>query len=299
MNKYRNQINYNIGFCKLSPQELISEGITGKIEWMQHDFKDRFFADPFILEITNDELIVLAEECLFNNLHSGCIVELHIDKVTFKLKARHIVLQLNTHLSYPAIIRREDKVYVYPENSASGKLRIYEYDYSTHKLINPKIILDEAVVDATIFYNGGKWYLTATKVSNTRQNVFLYMSDEFNGTYKQVSNTPFNTSLRCSRPAGDIIKCGDSLFRPAQDCVGGYGVGTTIMEIKKITTDKILEEEINHIEPTSFRYSKGLHTINFYGDICVIDANGYLKPIGGRIYSMIFSILRGIKHLMS
>lgn len=299
MNKYKNKINYNIGLCKLSPDELISIGLKAEVKWMKHKYKDRFFADPFILEITAEEYVILAEECLFDRLDSGCIVELHIDRISFKLKARFIVLQLDTHLSYPAIIRRGGKVYVYPENSASGKLCMYEYDYSIHKLTNPKVILDEAVVDATIFENDGKWYLTATKVSDTRQNVFLYMSDEFDGTYKQVSSSPFNTSLRSSRPAGDIIKSGDRLFRPAQDCVGGYGVGTTIMEIKEITADRILEEERCHITPSFFRYSKGLHTINFYKDICVIDANGYLKPIGGRIYNTIFIILRGIKHLLS
>lgn len=49
------------------------------IKWMKHGYKDRWFADPFILEEKEDAYIVLAEECMHEN-QKGRLVCLTIKK---------------------------------------------------------------------------------------------------------------------------------------------------------------------------------------------------------------------------
>lgn len=279
----KNKDFFNIGFVEMTPEEFVRNPRLKKVEWMRHSYRDRFIADPFILKVDEDEIVVLAEDCPFSNYHGGRIVELHVDRKSKKLMKRYELLQLDTHLSYPAIIRRNDKIYIYPENGQSGKLFIYEYDGENHQLVNPKLILDEAVADATIIEREDGWFLIATSVESTRKDVYLYRADTFDGLYKKISNTPFNGDIRQSRPAGDFFFADNALYRPAQDCKERYGAALSIMKIDQFDTN-IKEHLFAHIGPVNMRYNLGIHTINFYDGICVIDGYGYLHPFIARFY---------------
>lgn len=292
--------NWNIGFSNITQDTLIDKKKICNIQWMKHSYKDRFFADPFIFKVTDDEIIVFAEECLFEK-PNGCIVELIVDKRTKRLKKRYLLLESNTHLSYPAIFFCEDKVYVYPENGTSGSLSLYTYDEESHKLINPIIILDEATADSTILEFDGKFYLVATKYPETQENVFLYEANTINGPYFKHVEVPFSTNKRFSRPAGDFFYVNGDLYRPAQDCIERYGAGLSIMKVTCLKGTLFEEKYEFGIYPSSFRYNLGIHTINFHEGCCVIDGQGYLYPIIGRLYysalvRLMVNILKFVLH---
>lgn len=285
--------NWNIGFCEQIPKELIQSKKLNKIQWLKHPYKDRWFADPFIYKVTEDKIIVFVEECNLLGYPKGIISELVIDRKTKSLKERHVMLESDTHLSYPAIIRHNGKVYVYPENGQSGKLNIYEYDEENHKMINPICILNEAVADATIQELDGKFVLIATKYPDTQENAYLYQSNSLFGSFSEVSVLPFQLSRSCSRPGGNWFTTKDGMFRPAQDCSKRYGGALSIMSIQK--KGDVLKEKLSfQIQPYSFRYSKGVHTLNFCEGICVIDGCGYLHQIAGRLFYFFKIIKRTI-----
>lgn len=279
----KNKDFFNVGFIDMTPEEFVQSRRLPKVEWMKHPYRDRFIADPFILKVDEVEIVVLAEDCPFSNYHGGRIVELHVDRKTKKLLKRYELLSLDTHLSYPAIIRRDGKIYVYPENGQSGKLYMYEYDEDNHQLVNPKLILDEAVADATIIERPDGWYLTATSSESTRKNVYLYKADTFDGRYVKVSSMPFNSDVRQSRPAGDFFQANGELYRPSQDCEERYGAALSIMKVDDFC-NTVKEHLFTHIGPVNFRYNLGIHTINFYDGMCVIDGYGYLHPFVARCY---------------
>lgn len=283
--------NWNIGFCELSPEDLIRQKKLNKVQWLKHPYKDRWFADPFIYKVTDNEIIVFVEECNLFGYPKGIICELVIDKKTISLKERNVLLELDTHLSYPAIIRHNGKVFVYPENGHSGKLNIYEYDETHHKLINPICILDEAVADASIIEQGGKYVMVATKYPDTQEKAYLYHSKSLFGPFEEISAIPFQSSRSCSRPGGNWIHINDGLFRPAQDCSKRYGGALSIMSIQK-AGDSLVERLVFQEHPQSFCYSKGVHTLNFCDGICVIDGYGYLYQIAGRIFNFLMDIKR-------
>lgn len=67
--------NWNIGFCDLTPDAFISSGKLGRVAWMKNPYKDRWFADPFLLDVTDDsitifveERMVIADRVIFRNL---------------------------------------------------------------------------------------------------------------------------------------------------------------------------------------------------------------------------------------
>ena len=282
LEKIKYSQNWNIGFCEQTPDELVRDRALKPVRWLKHPYRDRWFADPFILKVTDEEIVVFVEECPMEN-PKGIICELVIDRRTMRLKDRYVLLEKDTHLSYPAIIRHEGKVYVYPENGASGELNIYEYEEMSHRLVNPVCLLDEAVADATIVKLGNVFYMSATKFPATQEKAFLYKSDLLFGKFVQIGEKPYQTSKRTSRQGGDWIFIGQDLYRPAQDCVPRYGSALSMMK-STVQESSISELPLFELSPLSFRYNRGLHTINFEGKVCVIDGYGYLSPILGRVY---------------
>jgi hypothetical protein len=282
LQKVKYNQNWNIGFCEQTPEELVQNKILKPIQWMKHPYNDRWFADPFILKVAEDEVVVFVEECPIEK-PKGIICELVLDKHTKRLKQRYVLLELDTHLSYPAIIKHNGKKYVYPENGASGKLNIYEYDELKHQLVNPVCILDEAVADATIIEHQGRYLMVATKYPKTQEGAFLYHSDSLFGPFVQMYEKPIQSNLSCSRPGGNWLAIGNQLFRPSQDCVKRYGSALSIMEID-MERSNWEEKEVTHILPMSHRYNLGLHTINYSDGICVVDGYGYYYFLLGRVY---------------
>lgn len=284
---FRTKLQYsqywNIGFCDCSATDILASKQLPAVQWMNHPYKDRWYADPFILEVRNDEIIVFVEECSINN-SKGIICELVLDRSSCRLKQRFVLLELDTHLSYPAIYRENGKVYVCPENSAAGKLNIYEYDKENHRLVNPVCILDEPVADATILHFDDEcYYLIATKVPDTQERAYLYKSDNLFGPYRQTLSEPVQLSRSCSRPGGAWIKVAGKLYRSSQNCIQNYGASLNIMEVD-FNGIKFNEKILFSLKPVSRRYNIGLHTLNFNDGICVIDSCGYFSPIWGRIY---------------
>lgn len=282
--------NWNIGFCEQTSEELILDKQLKPIRWLKHSYRDRWFADPFIYKVTESEIVVFVEECPMEN-PKGIICELVIDRKSMRLKERFVMLELDTHLSYPAIIRHEGKVYVYPENGASGELNIYEYDENNHRLINPICILKESVADATIIEDDGHFYMSATKYPETQVKAYLYESNSLFTPFHQLNDLPYQTNKRCSRQGGNWFSKEIIHFRPAQDCVKRYGAAISIMEVR-LTEVGIEEKEVVHINPIRGRYGLGLHTINFNSDVCVIDGCGYLYPYTGLFVEMIRKLKR-------
>ena len=280
--------NWNIGFCEQTSEELIQSEALKPVRWMKHPFRDRWFADPFIYRVTESEIVVFVEECPIDN-PKGIISELVIDRRTMCLKERYVMLELDTHLSYPAIFEYSGKVYVYPENGMSGCLNIYEYEGKSHKLINPVCILKEAVADASILKRDEKFIIVATKYPDTQEKAYFYESDSLFGPYISVSLDPFQELPSCSRPGGNWIIVSGGCFRPAQNCSARYGGSLKIM-LQNFPEKK--EEAVFEIHPQGYRYNLGLHTINFHNQLCVVDGCGYFYPTFARCVNAI----RSFKH---
>lgn len=285
MNSLRQRLicnqNWNIGFCELTPDEFILSGKLGRVVWMKNPYKDRWFADPFLLNVTEDTITVLVEERMVI-ADRGYLSELSIDRKTYEIKEQYVILETDSHLSYPAIIRKDGHIYIYPENALGGPLKMYEYDSINHQLVNPKVILDERVADSTILEKDGKYYLIAVKYPESLEKAYLYESDKMDGSYEQIGDGPVQLSRSCSRPGGNWFYVNKSLYRPAQDCSVNYGGALKVMRVESL--HPFQEQEVLTVHPLNFKYNLGVHTINFLNGVAVIDSYGYLYPLFGRFY---------------
>ena len=51
---------YNVGILKKAVDVVLAEGIKEKdIVWLKHPYKDRFFADPFVIDEDESNLYIL------------------------------------------------------------------------------------------------------------------------------------------------------------------------------------------------------------------------------------------------
>ena len=107
---------------------IVTEGLKGvKIQIVKNPYKNKWFADPFILEEEEKCIQFLVEEFDYS-VGRGRISRIIVAPKANKIIECYIILDLPTHLSFPSIYRLNGEIYVHPENSASGGSYIYRYD---------------------------------------------------------------------------------------------------------------------------------------------------------------------------
>lgn len=281
---------WNLAFVDGSLEDIIEKGEL-KLHWMKGNNRKQWFADPFILEVTETTIICLVEELSYSTM-KGRIARIEIDRQSYKLKNIKILLDLPTHLSFPFIYRKGEDVFVLPENSASGSSTIYKYDKIDEELIPLQKIAERPFTDATIFNDGVHSYLLSTELptpNGQQLNIFGFSDEKFIAGQEPIHSVYFNN--RCARNAGEIFKCGGKLYRPAQDCNGGYGKGVIIQEVQ-FDQHGFHFCDVRSFYPDSWVYNMGYHTFNHYKELTVVDAHGYRFLLLGRFLEMLSGIAR-------
>lgn len=247
---------------------ILSYGLEGVgIHIVKNPYPNKWFADPFILDEDERTIQFLVEEFDFS-VGRGRIARLKVDKTDDVIKECNIILDLPTHLSFPAIYRVNGVVYVHPENSASGASYIYRYDKEADKLVEPKMMVDEPITDAIIRRDESGFKMFATRVPESNGCILHeYRSEDLFGPYTHVSEETFN--LNTARMAGMFIESEQGLIRPAQDCFRDYGKAVLMYKG---------HEELFRLTPPSYKYA-GIHTFNTRGNTFVIDLKKYDRPI--------------------
>ena len=249
-------------------KQILTQGLDFcEIHIIKNPYKNKWFADPFILRDTKYELTLLVEEFDYE-VNRGRIAQIVIDKLKDTIVSCDIILDLPTHLSFPAIYRIDDKVIVHPENSASGSSFMYEYDETSKKLINPVKVLDEPVTDAIIIKEADIFKMYATRLPEPNGcNLRTYVSKDFLGPYTMSYVDEFPHC--CARMAGQFIINDGKNIRPAQDCDGAYGKAVVFYEG---------HTKLGEIRPTTYKYA-GVHTFNKLKNTCIIDIKRFDYPL--------------------
>ena len=239
---------WNVGFVQNSVNDVIN-GCTIDVKWIKHKLKDSWFADPFVLNVTENEIILLVEE-FYKPINRGRISKLTIDKKTNELLRCDVILELPTHLSFPVIIRKDEGlkdfikdidlqtdssaepyIYLLPENGESGHLNIYKFFIDSNRIVRLQSVLDK----------------------------FDFLKD-----------IPFKENI--ARMSGSFFKYRDKLIRPTQECNTQYGHAVTLQETD-ITNFSFKEiRRLYSVHPT---LNIGSHTFNSYKGVIVTDALGF------------------------
>lgn len=258
-----------------------------QVHWVSNPPKDRWYADPFILDVTDDKIVVLAEEYRYET-EVGRIAKLEIDRKSWAIVRAKIILEIDTHLSFPNIIRYNGEVYVYPENCLSGNLKIYRYDAAQEQLVFEKVICDDALWDSDITDKFGKWQLFGGK---TNEN-FLDAYDWDEESAKFVYERSYQTKKGDFQLAGKFFEYKGEMYCPNQDCSETYGGAVVIKKVVK-KDDGLEFIPVKRLESPSSKLNQGMHTLNEYKGLLVVDAKGFNNSLVG----MMFSAYRRLKRV--
>lgn len=249
------------------------------IKWMKHSYKDRWFADPFIIDDTEDAYVVLVEEFM-HSTRQGRLARLTVSKDSFSLLKNETILDIATHLSFPNPIVIDGKVYIYPENGAAGNTKYYTYG---EELKQKGVLSELPLSDAIITKINGKYYILATLGEDCNgNNLRIYKSDTPLSGYKECQRIRFKDNT--ARRAGNVFEWNGQLISPAQVCNNDYGEGISL-QVLEIVDGQISLKEIKRMMPPTKEYSEGFHTYNLYkNNVVVIDGYRYGSKILHNLY---------------
>ena len=249
---------WQIGILR-NPLEDVVNGVELEYDWIESPYRDGWMADPFVLSVSEEEVELLVEDLRYRD-GKGRISKVTVDRRTHEITNRKVLLE-GGHYSFPAILRKDGKIYVYPEQSQQGKLDLFEYDPETEECKFVGILSEEPLTDAVIYE--GMLFSTKLPVPNGR---FLYCS-EFDGValkhvalknQESAANQEFGFEECIARNAGDFFECEGHVYRPAQECNRWYG---NALSIQRFEDGKF----------TEIRRIPGLHTLNSYQGVTVVD----------------------------
>uniref|UniRef100_A0AB33J3E2 Glucosamine inositolphosphorylceramide transferase 1 N-terminal domain-containing protein n=1 Tax=Prevotella sp. GTC17254 TaxID=3236794 RepID=A0AB33J3E2_9BACT len=284
---------WNVGFILNDIEDIIAGGQI-KVDWIKHNYRKSWFADPFILDVTDKEIILLVEE-FYKPIGRGRISKLVIDKTSCKLIQLDVVLELPTHLSFPVIIRPEDEsssfvklidvdyarttepfVYLMPENGESGYLSVYKYYFQSNKIDIIGSVLDEPVEDAVPINIDNEIYLFCTPRENPNGNILqIFQWSNGKRKFEKVHTLTFEENI--ARMSGMFFPHNKTLVRPTQECNTQYGHAITLQKFQK-PIDSITSidfKEVRRIYSVHPSLTVGSHTFNIYKGIIVTDALGF------------------------
>lgn len=274
---------WTIGF---SEYRDIRELQFSDIRWV-NDMPGEWIADPFILDY-NDTTITVLVEYVMEPDPIGKIAKVVIDRKSLKILSKTIILSLPTHLSFPVILRKEDGIYFYPENSASGELNLYKLNSDATGCEKITTLVKAPLTDAIIFRHDDLFIMTATKEPDSNKNILLvYKSFSEFGPYHLVEKKYLNSNT--ARNAGYTLEKSDGLYYKIsqENDIPIYGHGMVFYEV---SPDLKYMNEVNRIQPE--RDFIGVHTMNPYKDLIVWDGKKYRYPIIAKVLNFLNNIIR-------
>jgi len=228
--------------------------------------RNEFWADPFIFSFNNKKYVFF--ENFEYKKNKGKISCCELDGL--ELKNTKDVLDLEYHLSYPFIFKKNNDIFLMPESSSNNCLEIYKcVDFPTKWKIHKTKFEGQKIIDATIFEdnNGDSWLFfnkQASEYSSPHAELFIYKIEDFE-TFNLVphSKNPIYIDSRVARSAGPIFKHNENFCRPSQaNIYGYYGHALNINKIKKLTLNEYEEDKITTVYPNFFKNLSGIHHLH-------------------------------------
>jgi len=237
--------------------------------------KDRFWADPFVIERDGRGYIFVEDYRYADD--RGRISVIEMDARGRWTPAR-VVLERPYHLSYPFLFEHGGELYMIPETVSNHSIEAYRcVEFPDRWEPAGTLMEDVDAVDTTLLHRDGKWWLFANMIENPgaslMDELYVFWSDDPLGRdWTPHPGNPVLSDVRGSRPAGRFFERDGRLFRPSQDSSRLYGYALSLNHVTALDEHRFEEEPWSRIEPAWHPRVMGVHTLNFAGRLTVVDA---------------------------
>jgi hypothetical protein len=211
--------------------------------------RGRDWADPFPLRVDGRSWVFF-EEVPWRGGHGHISVgELGAGGA---LRDVRVALATQHHLSYPFVFTHDGESYLLPESRASSTTTLYRARALPDQWEPVGVLADVALYDPTLLLQDGRWWLFGTVAEpgeSQDDELFLFHADALAGPWRPHPRNPIVSDVRGARPAGPIIRDGERLLRPAQDCSGRYGRAVVFKQVLELSGERYREVEVARLEP--------------------------------------------------
>jgi hypothetical protein len=240
----------------------------------------RFLADPF--PVTWQGATYVFVEDFDHRTGKGIISFVPFGK-DGPIGAPQPALEEPWHLSYPFMVEHGGSVWMIPESSACRQVVLYRADPFPTRWVKEAILLDNIfATDATIMQHSGRFWMLVTCSSGTSYSdaLSIYHSCDLLGPWIPHAGNPVLIDAGSARSAGNIIVRNGELWRPVQDCRGGYGTALGLARIDEITMESYRQTVRTILRPSVEWPGRRLHTLNRAGKLECIDGSANAMRFG-------------------
>lgn len=261
--------NWGIAYQFVDEWESVSLRNSTKI----FNPKNRYFADPFIIERYGENYCFVED---FNyDENKGSISAFKISSNGYKELGE--VLNEDFHLSFPFLFEYENQIFMCPETSAINEIRLYKcIDFPFKWVFFKTIMKNVSAADTIIFHYKQKWWLL-TNIDESHiqdhscQLHVFYSSNPLNEDWKAHESNPVIFDSNRARNGGLIVQ-GKEIYRVFQkQGFDLYGEGLGIAKIDNLNTKMYNETIVSNVKARFFDKIIGTHSLNFKNGLMVID----------------------------
>ncbi len=244
-------------------------------------------ADPFLFKY-KDKYYLFFE--MFDRLKRKGLLGYREISETYIGKMK-VIYECDTHLSYPFIYEKDGKICIIPESNDSKELFYLVCKQFPSKWEKESVILNEHLVDTTLYNNDGTTFYISEKIINKGvfDRVDLYYEES--GKVVECKSNPVKVDATTARGAGKIFNYNGNLIRPSQNCGKSYGEKLNFNIINELTKESFSEVifktvSVDEIKVKNKEKFNGIHTYNKIDNLEVIDLKissnfNVLNVIGG------------------
>ena len=270
--------HWRIAWRRVSVPE---DHVYHRLNWPEGDWtfladdRRRYFADPFLF--AHEGVVhVFCEEYPYAT-SKGVISWFPLDGDGRPASSPRVVLERPWHLSYPQVFRHGGEIRMAPESSCGGAFELYRADPFPIRWTLDRVAMDLPLADATIFKRGDRCWLTATTSEDDGSSwdcLSLFAAASPLGPWTRCGEGPALIDASSARPAGHVFERGGELWRPAQDCTGGYGAGLALCRIDQLDDNGLRQTVARRLGPPQGLRAEGVHTLNAIAGFDIIDVVG-------------------------
>ena len=177
----------------------------------------------------------------------------------------------NWHYSYPQIVSKNDKKYIFAETAFHSAPNLMELSRGGSEIISIhflKGLEDERIADGTLFEYKDNWYLFGSAKKSKFNLLHLWVAKTLEGEFVEHDSSPICLDITSQRMAGPIIGIASNLFRFGQDSALKYGSRISVNKIVELSPSAYQESEYGKI---SLESGFGPHTLSILGETALID----------------------------
>lgn len=237
-----------------------------------------FFADPFVVTRAEQTICYVEDYCYEKQKGYIAAIALTGNK-GYRLLGT--VIEEPFHMSFPFLFEYEGELYMVPETSESGSVRLYKcLEYPLKWEYQYDLLSDIHAFDSMIFEANGVWWLLCTVreqgKSDDSSSLYAFYSDNpISNTWKPHQMNPLIIDSQIGRNGGLLRNEAGNMVRVRQEQgFNQYGKAFSLAEIIALSPDTFHEETIAQFTPEFFEKIQGCHHLHSNGHYTVYD---YMK----------------------